>query len=194
VERRNGLIHYSIEFTPELLEGLQVGASVAVDGVCQTVVGFESNHVFFDLIQETLQITTFESLVKGQWVNIERSLRIGDELGGHLVSGHVYGKVQVSQIKSWENNRLIFMKFPAEWQKFIFKKGYITVHGVSLTVVDTNLRGEVSVSLIPETLRRTNLKYKKQGDWVNIEIDSQTQTIVETVGKLLTERFPTSVP
>lgn len=179
----------AVERTPELLKcaitlndqtGLKLGASIAVDGVCLTVVRVDGSHVWFDVIEESLEKTTLKNLALGQLVNIERAARIGDEIGGHLMSGHVYGTAEISRI---EGNCYTF-QCPTSWMKYFFKKGFIAIDGISLTLVDVDPKGTFSVHLIPETLARTTLGIKTAGALVNIEIDPQTQTIVETLERM----------
>src|SRR4051812_35890101 len=109
-QRKPGLLHYSVMLPSDLLDGLKIGASVSVDGVCQTVVAIENRRVTFDAIEETLKKTTLDSLSVGQRVNIERAARIGDEIGGHILSGHVYGKAQITQITCSENNQVVTLR------------------------------------------------------------------------------------
>ena len=185
VQKEPGLTRFSVEFSAKMLKGLQVGASVSLAGVCQTVVRIEGHRVWFDAIQETLTRTTFQTLEVGQELNIERSAKFGDEIGGHILSGHVYGKAEIVRIDEFESNRVVTFRCPQAWIKFLFSKGFIAIDGASLTIVDVRADGTFTVHLIPETLRITTFGKKIQGDWVNIEIDSQTQVIVETIERIL---------
>jgi riboflavin synthase len=182
VERQPHLLKYAIQLDD--CANLELGASIAVDGVCQTVVKIDGGHVWFDAIEETLQKTTLKHVTSGLRVNVERAARFGDEIGGHQVSGHVYGTAKIVDIK---DNQYTF-QLPTEWMKYFFKKGYIAIDGVSLTIVDAHRDGKLTVHLIPETLARTTLGFKKVGDLVNIEIDAQTQVIVETIERVLKNR------
>jgi riboflavin synthase len=185
-----GLITFSLIFPDELRVGLQTGASVAVDGVCFTTVKVEHNQVFFDAMQETLQRTTIGLLKTGQFVNVERSFKIGDEVGGHLLSGHVHGMAEITSIDtSIPNNQVVTFKIPHHLTKYIFTKGFVALNGVSLTLVEVDKKNATfTVYFIPETWKRTTFGSKQVGDWVNIEIDSQTQAIVETVERILAEK------
>lgn len=189
LEVKKGMAHYAIAFTPELLKGLVLGASVSIDGICQTAVRIEGQQVWFDAIEETLKRTTLKNLRVGQKVNIERSAKFGDEIGGHVLSGHIYGTAQIKKIDKWDNNQSVTFQCPKEWTKYLFSKGYIALDGVSLTLVDVDTNGFFSVHLIPETLRLTTFGFKKEGDLVNIEFDSQTQSIVDTVERVLESKF-----
>ncbi|KEQ12147.1 riboflavin synthase [Endozoicomonas numazuensis] len=166
-----------------LCEGLEVGASVAVNGVCLTVtsVDDEGSVASFDVMQETLRATNLSGLQEGDQVNIERAARFGDEIGGHLLSGHVHDTVTVQDIIKSENNTTLVFSFDAGWQDYIQPKGYIALNGASLTVGETVDKGVFCVHLIPETLRQTTFGSIRKGNLVNLEIDSQTQAIVNTV-------------
>jgi riboflavin synthase len=188
--KKPGLITFSLIFPDELRVGLQAGASVAVDGVCFTTLKVEHDQVFFDAMQETLQRTTIGLLTTGQLVNVERSFKVGDEVGGHLLSGHVHGMAEITAIDtSIPNNQVMTFKIPHHLTKYIFSKGFVALNGVSLTIVDVDKNNATfTVYFIPETLKRTTFGSKQVGDWVNIEIDSQTQAIVETVERILAEK------
>ena len=176
-----------IELTPSLLEGLQMGASVAHNGCCLTVTAINADRVSFDLMQETLKVTNLGDLKIGSPVNIERAARFGDEIGGHQMSGHILFTAQVTEVINSDNNCQIWFEIPEQYKKFIFSKGYIGIDGISLTIGEVkNL--QFNVNLIPETLQRTNIGSRKPGDRINIEIDPQTQAIVETVERVMDRR------
>ncbi|HDN27593.1 MAG TPA: riboflavin synthase subunit alpha [Thioploca sp.] len=190
VLEKQDLTTFSLTFPEELLEGLEQGASIAIDGVCFTTTSVEGKRVFFDAMKETLQRTTIGHIKEGKYVNVERSFKIGDEVGGHIVSGHVHAKVEIIKVDtSIPNNHIITFKVPHHLMKYIFSKGYVALDGVSLTLVDVNKTDDTfTVYLIPETLKRTTFGIKGKGEWVNIEIDTQTQTIVDTVERVLAEK------
>lgn len=185
VETKPGLIVYAVRFDAQLLDNLTIGASVAIDGVCQSVVSIHDDCVIFNAMQATLDRTTLCDLYPGRKVSIERSLHYGDEIGGHEVAGHVMGTAIVSEIKPSENNLAIVLRCSKEWMKYILSKGFIAVDGSSLTVGDVDPAGTFTLHLIPETLRLTNFGTKKIGDLVNIELDHRTQAIVDTVERVL---------
>jgi riboflavin synthase len=187
VDKKTGLNTLVINFNTAQLNNLSIGASVAVDGVCLTVTTIENNRVSFDVMQETLNKTTLGLLTAGDKVNLERSAKQGDEIGGHILSGHIEGTATISQIKESENNYMIYFSCPAEWMKYILPKGFIAINGASLTIIDTQATGGFNISLIPETLRATTFKQKVLGNKVNIEIDNQTKVIVSTVERYLQE-------
>ncbi len=180
VEFKNSILRYAVRFPPELLSGLERGASVSIDGVCQTVVMIDQDQIWFEAIGETLERTTLKEIQKDGSVNLERAARFGDEIGGHLLSGHIYGTASLISIEQ----NIYTLRGSKDWMKYLFSKGYIAIDGISLTLVDVN-KDNFSVHLIPETLSHTTLGQKKTGDSVNIEIDSITQAAVDTVSRLL---------
>ena len=176
---------------PELSQGgLEIGASVAVDGVCLTVVEFDEKRATFDVIAETLRLTTIGQLKTGDSVNIERAARFNDEIGGHLLSGHVSGTAQIIERLDIPEETMLRIQLPTDLQPYVLPKGFISIDGVSLTVGRVQ-DGAFSVHLIPETLRRTTLNLAQIGDAVNIELDAMTQAVVATVERVLAQRFPT---
>ena len=146
--------------------------------------------VSFDAIQETQDLTNIRLLEAGTEVNIERSAKQDVEIGGHILSGHIIGTAEVLSIVRTENNcRMTFKADPA-WLKFVFDKGFLAVNGASLTVAATDReKSTFSINLIPETLSRTNFTELNQGSLVNIEVESQTQVIVNTVERIMAERY-----
>jgi riboflavin synthase len=171
-----------------LAAGLELGASVAVNGTCLTVTGVDAGAVHFDVIRETLERTNLGGLSVGSLVNVERSFRIGDEVGGHIVSGHVSGVADVARVVTGPNERNVYLTVPEAFMKYLTLKGFVALDGASLTIarLDAAAR-EIGVCLIPETINRTTLGSVVEGDRVNLEVDQQTQTIVETVERLLSQ-------
>ena len=166
---------------------LNIGASVSINGVCLTVVAIESDIIQFDIINETLERTNLGDLIVGDFVNIERSLKFGDEVGGHILSGHIFGTGIISSKTKTGDQMSLSILAPPVMRKYLTEKGYSAIDGISLTVgkVDSGL---FDLHIIPETMRLTTLESKNVGDVVNIEIDSNTQLIVETIERLLAER------
>jgi riboflavin synthase len=172
----------------DLASGLQLGASVAVNGTCLTATFVENGRVGFDVIRESIARSNLGGLAVGDLVNVERSLKFGDEIGGHVLSGHVADVVTVAQIDTGPRERTVWFDVPREWLAFLFHKGFVALDGASLTIAAIERdRGRISVSLIPETIERTTLGRVVVGDHVNLEIDVQTQTIVSTVERLLND-------
>lgn len=183
VEQRPGLTRLGVELG-SLAEGLMRGASVSISGACLTATDIENGHVSFDLMGETLAKTTLGAIKTGDRVNVERSLRVGDEIGGHRVSGHVTGKATIAKIEQPPNNWIVTLQCDPAWMAYILSKGFIALDGCSLTVVDVGTDW-FTVHLIPETLRITTFGEKAVGDRVNLELDPETQAIVESVKRYL---------
>ena len=150
------------------MSDVAIGDSIACNGVCLTVTSLVQKAFTDDLSQETLRVTA--GFGSGNAINLEKSLRLSDRLGGHLVSGHVDCSGEVTTIKPVDGNREITVRFPAELGRYLARKGSIAINGVSLTV-NVVTTDTFSVNLIPHTLAVTNLKDLKQGDRVNLEID-----------------------
>ena len=169
------------------VDGLQIGASVSINGVCLTVVSINEEKVKFDIITETLNRTNLGDLSVGSRVNIERSLKFGDEIGGHILSGHIMATGIIhSRVESGDQMTFSILASPST-HKYLTEKGYIAVDGISLTVGEVE-NGIFHLHIIPETLRLTTLGSKQIGDVVNLEIDSNTQLIVETIERLMKDR------
>jgi len=188
IEEKDLFRTHVAELPEELLPGLALGASVAHNGCCLTVTAIEGNRVSFDLIKETLRVTNLGDLQEGDVVNIERAAKFSDEIGGHLMSGHIMTTAEVCKIIQSENNREVWFKIqdPAQ-MKYILHKGFVGIDGISLTVGEVT-KSKFCVYLIPETLERTTLGAKRLGHRVNIEIDPHTQAIVDTVERVLAQR------
>lgn len=184
IEEGDGITTFCVK-CPDT-QDLAIGASVAIDGVCLTATSIKGELVTFEIIPETMERTTLGERVVDDVVNIERSLRYGDEVGGHLLSGHIIGRGLVTYFESVGEGAQLKIKAPPSIQKYIQTKGYIGIDGISLTLGEVN-ENEFDLHIIPETLRLTTLGSKQAGDAVNIEIDSTTMMIVETVERLIKE-------
>ncbi|PSF06138.1 riboflavin synthase [Marinobacter fuscus] len=178
-----GLSTFIIALPEDQVDGVNIGASVAINGTCLTVTRQDGNRLYFDAMQETLRLTTLGNLKPGSEVNFERAARIGDEIGGHLLSGHIHATASICDIVRTENNVTVWFELPAAWAKYVFPKGYIAINGASLTIGEVR-DNRFNIHLIPETLRATTFGTATEGQSVNIEIDSQTQTIVDTLARL----------
>ena len=168
-------------------DDLEIGASVAIDGVCMTVVSAIDGHVRFEAIPETLERTTMGLLKQGSRVNIERSLRMGDELGGHILSGHIMSTARILQRNQKGEGIDLLIEHQADTKPYILEKGYVAVDGMSLTVGEVQSEG-FYLHIIPETLRITTIGAKTEGDLVNIEVDSRTQAVVDTIRSMEVEK------
>ena len=193
---RPGLRSFRLQFPPGFAAGLQVGASVACDGVCLTVTALRGEDgADFDVMQQSLGLTTLGSLREGSRINVERAAREGAEIGGHPLSGHIDFKAELASVQQPENNYLLRISVPAPWMRYVFAKGYIAVNGASLTVAEADRRaGWFEVWLIPETLRMTSFGEKRPGDALNIEIERATQVHVDTVREAIEERLGPLLP
>lgn len=184
IEKKERFQTHVIELDGSLLDGLEIGASVAHNGCCLTVTQIEGKQVSFDLMQATLALTNLGLLGDGAEVNIERAAKFGDEIGGHNMSGHISLMGTIVDVIDTPNNRTIWFELPKESMKYVLAKGYIGLDGCSLTIGEVE-DNQFSVHLIPETLHRTLFGGRRVGDRVNIEFDPQTQAIVDTVERVL---------
>jgi riboflavin synthase len=165
-----------------LSRGMKTGSSISVNGACLTITKLCRHEADFDIIGETTKLTCLNSLKAGDKVNIERSLRLGYRLEGHLVLGHIDGRGTIEKVLRFNTETKIWIKVEnIKLLNSIVSKGSIAIDGISLTVVDTT-RGRISVALIPHTLSLTTLGYKSEGDCVNIETD--------ILGKYITKELP----
>jgi riboflavin synthase len=186
---RGEIVTARVSFPSGFLSGVVVGASISIHGCCLTVTEHRGDEALFDMVSETLSRTSFKTLRAGDLVNAERSLKFGDEVGGHMLSGHVDTVATIKQLSKFEHSRVVTFHIPSEWSKYVFEKGYIALNGASLTVTHVDrVASTFMVSLIPETLAKTTFGTAKEGDLVNVEIDRATQAIVDTVERVLADR------
>jgi riboflavin synthase len=194
-----GLRSFTLEFPPGFCHGLEIGASVASDGVCLTVTALQGEtRADFDVMQQSLNLTTLSGLRQGSRINVERAARDGAEIGGHPLSGHVDFMASLESIRRPENNHVLRIRVQAPWMRYIFAKGYIAINGASLTVAEVGREpggaGWFEVWLIPETLRMTTFGDKQPGAPLNIEIERSTQVFVDTVRDAIEERLGPLLP
>ena len=169
-----------------------LGASVAIDGTCLTVcqIDAEKAHVSFDVAAQTLQLTTLVNLQAQSEVNVERSFKMGMENGGHNLYGHIEGVCQVIELSRLGETLHLKLQMPKEKIKYFFLKGFVGLHGCSLTVNQVDQQQCcIAVDLIPETLRLTNFKSVQVGDQLNFEIDQTTRTLVDTIEGIYQNRL-----
>jgi len=181
VGRHGSMIDITIEAS-SVLDGIKIGDSIAVSGPCLTVVALGDSSFTVQAVEETLRRTTLETLRKGIPVNLERSLRLGDRLGGHLVQGHVDGTGKIVARKGTSGNIVLGIAPETALERYIVEKGPIAVDGISLTVAYAK-RGEFEVSVIPHTLEMTTLKQARMGDTVNLETDIIAKYAEKLLGK-----------
>ena len=193
---RPGLRSFELAFPPGFDEGLDIGASVACDGVCLTVTALPApGRARFDVMQQSLGLTTLGALPVGGKLNVERAAKDGAEIGGHPISGHVDCLGRVLQVRQPENNHVLRIAVPESHRRYVFAKGYLAVNGASLTVAEADRQqGWFEVWLIPETLRMTTFAAKREGDLLNLEIERGTQVVVDTVRDALDERLGPLLP
>ncbi len=196
---RKGLRCITLDFPRGFAAGLAVGASVSVDGTCLTVTALHGESTAnFDVMQQSLALTTLGALAVGSRVNVERAAKDGAEIGGHPLSGHVDLTARVAEVRRPENNHVLRIAVPAPWMRYVFAKGYIAVNGASLTVAEAGREpggaGWFEVWLIPETLRMTSFGDKAVGDVLNIEIERATQVMVDSVRDAVAEKLGPLLP
>jgi riboflavin synthase len=181
---QSGLRTFTLDFPPGFCEELTIGASVSVDGVCLTVTELvSSTQAAFDVILQSLNVTTLGSYAQGARVNVERAAKDGAEIGGHPLSGHIDFSATLASVRKPDDTNLVWrIAVPDPFRRYVFAKGYIAVHGASLTMSEVNrAEGWFEVWLIPETRRATVFEGKREGDLLNVEIERSTQVMVDTV-------------
>ena len=153
-----------------VLEDAKLGDSIAVNGVCLTIVNLKKDEFTANISEETFKITNFSELKSGDFVNLERALSLSSRLGGHIVTGHIDTVGEIASIIDKNEFYDLSVKFDKNFENYVVKKGSITINGISLTIADIN-NNTVSVAIIPHTFNNTILKTLKSKDSVNIEFD-----------------------
>jgi riboflavin synthase len=191
-----GIRTFVIDFSKGFCTDLEIGASVSVDGVCLTVTEIVSEvRVKFDVMLQSLLITTLSEYRTNTCVNVERAAKEGAEIGGHPLSGHVDFKTPIVNITHIEDNYCIRLGLSKEWKRYVFPKGYIALNGASLTISQVNKTEQwFEVWLIPETRRMTVFEAKTVGENINIEIERGTQVVVDTLRDALEENLGALLP
>lgn len=175
----------------EVVNGLKLGDSVAVNGCCLTVVAIDGNQIAFDLLAESVRLTSIEGIGPGGKVNLERALLPSTRMGGHFVSGHVDGTGVIEAIEPRGKDRFFRIKPDPAGLRYIVHKGSITVDGISLTVAEVDATG-FAIWLIPHTMEITNLHTKQPGDRVNLEYDLIAKYVEKLFGDVRGGPPPTS--
>lgn len=185
VERGGGLATLRVDLG-QYADGLEAGASVALNGTCVTAAAVDAGVARFEIVKETSEGTNLGQLQAGDQVNCERSLRFGDEVGGHVLSGHVACMAEIATVEAGAGHRRIAVEVPARWMRYLMPKGFVALNGASLTIQDLDREHRAfAVSLIPETLARTTFGALSAGDLLNLEVDARTQAIVDATAALL---------
>ncbi|QIQ21050.1 riboflavin synthase subunit alpha [Zophobihabitans entericus] len=187
IKDKTELRTYTVRLPESMTKELELGASIANDGCCLTITKVEKDLVSFDLMSETLNLTTLGCKKVNDYVNVERAARFNDEIGGHLMSGHIACTAKIVDILETDNNWRITFELPEQFAKYVLYKGFIGIDGISLTVGNVT-NNCFNVHLIPETLERTTIGRKQMGEYVNIEIDPQTQAVVDTVERVMQQK------
>ncbi|BGI51086.1 MAG: riboflavin synthase [Arsenophonus endosymbiont of Ceratovacuna japonica] len=189
VKDRMNFRTYTVKFPSELLNNLETGGSVANNGCCLSVTNIDKDNISFDLIKETLELTNLGTLKLGDTINLERSAKYGDEISGHIMSGHIITTANIINIAKSENNiQIWYCVHHKQLMKYILHKGFIGIDGVSLTIGDI-VNNNFCVYIIPETIIRTTITEKHINEKVNIEIDIYTQGIVDTVERIIKDKI-----
>ena len=196
VSENNGIRSFVIEFPNGFCEELAIGASVSIDGVCLTATRLLTpNKVSFDVMLQSLNVTTLGNFRVGSAVNAERAAKDGAEIGGHPLSGHIDFKAEVIEIARMDDNFRMRIGVEKRWMRYIFPKGYIAVNGASLTIAEVDkASGWFEVWLIPETLRMTTIGEKGVGNHLNVEIERETQVVVDTIREAFQENLGELMP
>lgn len=169
INRKVDGINVSIE-AKNILEDIKIGDSVAVNGVCLTVVSLSDRGFSFDVSKETLDRSNLKFLKIGEYVNLERALKVSDRLGGHIVQGHVDTVGSITKITPLGEHTIFEIEIPSEYLNLVVEKGSIAIDGISLTI-NSIKNNRLFFNIIPHTIKSTNLQFRKVGDMVNIEFD-----------------------
>lgn len=189
----DGSTSYVLRLPDPLLDGLKLGASVNIDGVCLSAVTIDHDLVSFDVSDGTMAITNLGDRAVGSRVNVERSLKSGEENGGHAVTGHITGTAPITGINTGTGALYLRVAIPEAHRKYVFVRGYLALNGCSLTVAEADeATGEVKINLIPETVRQTSLADYRVGDRINYEIELQTQIMVDTIERCIRQSLQRS--
>ncbi|MBL6693831.1 MAG: riboflavin synthase subunit alpha [Proteobacteria bacterium] len=188
INKNNSVLNLNIKVPQPIAKKLTIGDSLAVDGVCLTVTRISDVNVSFDVVNETQNRTIISDYNKNSVINLETSLEFGQQVGGHLVSGHVQALGTIKEVEIDGDTKNILLEIANNYSKYIFEKGYVAINGCSLTIGKV-IKNTFYVHLIPETLRATNLDSLIYGDKVNLELDQNTITIVDTTERILSNKI-----
>ena len=187
IKDKNHIKTIRIETHGDYLEDIAIGQSVSVDGVCLSLVKKNNEYCEFEAVEETVNRTTLGSYKQGSKVNLEKSLKFGDTVGGHFVSGHIHTRGRIVEVELVGESKNILIEIEEKWIKYLTEKGYISVNGASITIGKVS-KNTFYVHLIPETLKTTNLDQLIYDNYVNLEFDQATIAIVDTTERLINQK------
>ena len=187
IKDKNHIKTIRIETHGNYLEDIAIGQSVSVDGVCLSLVKKNNEYCEFEAVEETINRTTLGSYKQGSKVNLEKSLKFGDTVGGHFVSGHIHTRGRIVEVELVGESKNILVEIEEKWIKYLTEKGYISVNGASITIGKVS-KNTFYVHLIPETLKTTNLDQLIYDNYVNLEFDQATIAIVDTTERLINQK------
>ena len=187
IKDKNHIKTIRIETHGDYLEDIAIGQSVSVDGVCLSLVKKNKEYCEFEAVEETINRTTLGSYKQGTKVNLEKSLKFGDTVGGHFVSGHIHTRGRIVEVELIGESKNILVEIEEKWIKYLTEKGYISVNGASITIGKVS-KNTFYVHLIPETLKTTNLDELIYDNYVNLEFDQATIAIVDTTERLINQK------
>ena len=187
IKDKNNIKTIRIETHGDYLKDIAIGQSVSVDGVCLSLVKKNKEYCEFEAVEETINRTTLGSYKQGTKVNLEKSLKFGDTVGGHFVSGHIHTKGRIVEVELIGESKNILVEIEEKWIKYLTEKGYISVNGASITIGKVS-KNTFYVHLIPETLKTTNLDELIYDNYVNLEFDQTTIAIVDTTERLINQK------
>ena len=187
IKDKNHIKTIRIETYGDYLEDIEIGQSVSVDGVCLSLVKKNNEYCEFEAVEETINRTTLGSYKQGTKVNLEKSLKFGDTVGGHFVSGHIHTRGRIVEVELVGESKNILVEIEEKWIKYLTEKGYISVNGASITIGKVS-KNTFYIHLIPETLKTTNLDELMYDNYVNLEFDQTTIAIVDTTERLTNQK------
>lgn len=187
IKDKNHIKTIRIETHGDYLEDIAIGQSVSVDGVCLSLVKKNNEYCEFEAVEETINRTTLGSYKQGTKVNLEKSLKFGDTVGGHFVSGHIHTRGRIVEVELVGESKNILIEIEEKWIKYLTEKGYISVNGASITIGKVS-KNTFYIHLIPETLKTTNLDELIYDNYVNLEFDQATIAIVDTTERLINQK------
>ena len=187
IKDKNHIKTIRIETHGNYLEDIATGQSVSIDGVCLSLVKKNNEYCEFEAVEETINRTTLGSYKQGTKVNLEKSLKFGDTVGGHFVSGHIHTRGRIVEVELVGESKNILIEIEEKWIKYLTEKGYISVNGASITIGKVS-KNTFYIHLIPETLKTTNLDELIYDNCVNLEFDQTTIAIVDTTERLINQK------